>query len=94
MNLVETFLTHVEQRPNAAAIITGDERVFTYADLAKASAGRAAEMRQAGIGAGDIVLIAQGVSVGLYEKLLAVFRLGAVAMFPEPAVGLAGLRQA
>ena len=41
---------------------------------------------------GDIVLIARGVSPELYETLLAVFRLGAVVMFPEPAAGLKGLR--
>ncbi len=38
------------------------------------------------------MLIARGVSVELYETLLAIFRLGAVAMFPEPAAGLKGLR--
>lgn len=47
--------------------------------------------REAGIDAGDVVLVARGVSAELYATLLALFRLGAVAMFPEPAAGLAGL---
>ena len=94
MNLIETFLAQVEARPEAAAIIMPDGRVVSYADLARASAARAAAYVRTGIGAGDVVLIARGVSVELYETLLAVFRLGAVAMFPEPAAGLKGLRVA
>ena len=94
MNLIEAFLTQVEARPEAPAIIMPDGRVVSYADLSHASAVRAAVYARAGIGAGDVVLIARGVSVELYETLLAVFRLGAVAMFPEPAAGLKGLRLA
>ena len=94
LNLVELFLKQVETRPNAAAIITPKGRVVTYAQLAKSSATRALIYQQAGIGAGDVVLIARGISVELYETLLAIFRLGAVAMFPEPAAGLKGLRLA
>ena len=91
MNLVEAFLVQVAARPDAAAIIAPDGRVVSYAELARASNTRARAYRDAGIGAGDVVLIARGVSVELYETLLAVFRLGAVAMFPEPAAGLKGL---
>lgn len=94
MNLVEVFLKQVEARPDAAAIITPKGRTVSYAELAKASAARATAYRRAGIGPGDVVLIARGVSVELYEILLALFRLGAVAMFPEPAAGLKGLRLA
>ena len=94
MNLVETFLAQAEARPDAAAIIAPDGRVVSYAELARASAARALAYERAGVGAGDVVLIARGVSVELYETLLAVFRLGAVAMFPEPAAGLKGLRLA
>ena len=84
MNLIETFLAQVEARPEAAAIIMPDGRVVSYAELSRASVARAAAYARAGVGAGDVVLIARGVSVELYETLLAVFRLGAVAMFPEP----------
>jgi acyl-coenzyme A synthetase/AMP-(fatty) acid ligase len=94
LNLVEAFLRQVEARPDAAAIVTPAARVVTYAQLAKASAARAHAYECSGINAGDVVLIARGVSVELYEILLAVFRLGAVAMFPEPAAGIRGLRLA
>ncbi len=94
LNLVELFLKQVDARPDAAAIITPQGRVVSYRELARASAARAQIYQRSGVGAGDTVLIARGVSVELYETLLAVFRLGAVAMFPEPAAGLKGLRLA
>jgi acyl-coenzyme A synthetase/AMP-(fatty) acid ligase len=94
LNLVELFLSHVKARPDAAAIITPQGRVVTYAELARVSAARAHAYECSGIKSGDVVLIARGVSVELYETLLAIFRLGAVAMFPEPAAGLKGLRVA
>jgi acyl-coenzyme A synthetase/AMP-(fatty) acid ligase len=94
LNLVEAFLRQVEARPDAVAIINGQGRSVTYAELEEASAQRAHAYECSGIVAGDVVLIARGVSVELYETLLAVFRLGAVAMFPEPAAGIRGLRLA
>ncbi len=94
MNLIEAFLTQVAARPDAPAIITPAGRVVTYAQLSRASAARAHAYECSGVNAGDVVLIARGVSVELYETLLAVFRLGAVAMFPEPAAGLKGLKLA
>ena len=94
MNLVEAFLGHAESRPGALALITPTGRTISYGDMARVSAARARAFANAGIGQGDVVLIARGVSPDLYAALLAVFRLGAVAMFPEPARGLKGLRQA
>ena len=94
MNLIETFLAQAAARPDAAAIITPNGHIVSYGDLSRASAVRASAYRHAGVRAGDVVLIARGVSVELYETLLAVFRLGAVVMFPEPAAGLKGLRVA
>jgi acyl-coenzyme A synthetase/AMP-(fatty) acid ligase len=94
LNLVEAFLKQVDARPDAPAIISPTGRIVTYAQLAKASAARAHAYECSGMNPGDVVLIARGVSVDLYETLLAVFRLGAVAMFPEPAAGIRGLRLA
>ncbi len=91
MNLIDAFLEQVEARPDGVAIVGPSGEAVTYARLARRSAARAAAYRAAGIGQGDVVLIAHGVSPELYEVLLAVFRLGAVAMFPEPAAGLKGV---
>jgi acyl-CoA synthetase (AMP-forming)/AMP-acid ligase II len=94
VNPIEYFLEQVERQPEASALITPQGRRVSYRSLARRSAARARAMRAIGIGRGDVVLIARGVSPALYETLLAVFRLGAVAMFPEPAAGLAGARAA
>lgn len=94
MNLSERFLERVESAPESTALITAAGESLSYGELARRASQRAVAMRSAGIGAGDVVLIAHGVSAALYETLLAVFHLGAVAMFPEPAAGLPGLRQA
>ncbi len=91
MNLIDAFLTQVEARPEQTAIVTPRGERVSYAALARRSSARAHAYERAGIGPGDVVLIAHGVSVELYEVLLGVFRLGAVAMFPEPAAGLRGV---
>ncbi len=43
---------------------------------------------------GARVLVTLPVSITLYASLAAIWRLGAVAVFPEPAMGLSGLRHA
>lgn len=91
MNLIGVFLEQAEARPGHAAIVTAAGEQVSYGDLARRSAALARAYQASGIGQGDVVLVAQGVSVRLYEILLALFRLGAVAMFPEPAAGLKGV---
>src|SRR5262249_36682637 len=94
VSLVDVFLARVEERPEAAAIIDARGRTIRYADLAREAAARAAAYASQGIGLGDVVLLARGVSPALYADLLALFRLGAVALFPEPAAGLKGVEAA
>lgn len=94
MSLIATFIAQAQARPDAVAIIDGDGRRVTFGDLDAASARRAQVMREMGLGAGDAILVARGVSIELYEVLLAIFRIGAVATFPEPAAGLDGVRHA
>jgi acyl-coenzyme A synthetase/AMP-(fatty) acid ligase len=94
VNLIEAFLEQASARPDAAAIIAPNGRTVTFGELARSSAARAHAYESLGIAAGDVVLVGRGVSIELYETLLAIFRLGAVAMFPEPAAGLKGLKLA
>lgn len=54
----------------------------------------AARCAARGLGKGDRVLIAMPVGVDLCFALAACWRLGAVAVFPDPALGIAGLRHA
>jgi len=42
----------------------------------------------------DRVLLALSVTLDLYVTIAALWRLGAVIVFPEPALGLSGLKHA
>jgi acyl-coenzyme A synthetase/AMP-(fatty) acid ligase len=94
MSLIETFLTRVDERPEAPAIITAKGEIVTYAQLSRRSAARARAFTAQGMGEGDVALVAMRVGPALYETLLALFRLRAAAMFPEPAAGVMGVRAA
>ncbi|WP_157738769.1 AMP-binding protein [Labrenzia sp. VG12] len=94
MNLIENFLSEAERRPQQTAIIDRKGRSISYAALAKRSADLAAAFAAKGIGKGDRVLIGTFPGIGLYAGLAALWRLGAVVVFPEPAMGLAGFRHA
>ena len=94
MTMLSPFLDSVARAPDRLAVIARDGRGVTYRELADRSAGLADRFRRAGIGHGDRVLVAVPVSCGLYAALIAVWRLGAVAVFPEPSAGLSGLLHA
>lgn len=68
--------------PQKAAIIHGDRQI-TYAGLLRNVRQRAALFAQRGIGKGDGVLIVVPMSIPLYEILIALFQLGAVAVFTD-----------
>jgi acyl-CoA synthetase (AMP-forming)/AMP-acid ligase II len=90
MNLLEVFARQVQARPQALAIIqtrAGSDSCITFAQLDVRARKIAALLHQEGIRAGDPVLIFHPVSIDLYTVLLAVFRIGAVAMFLDPSTG-------
>jgi olefin beta-lactone synthetase len=86
MNLVALLAEQVRARPAQAAIIEA-RRAMTFAELDDASRRAAAMLETRGLRAGDAVLIFEPMSVELYVALLAVFRLGAIAMFLDPSAG-------
>lgn len=94
MSLLDTFLATATRCADKTAVIDGAGRSISFAELADWSAVLASTWRAAGIGKGDRVLLAVPLGLGLYASLAALWRLGAVAVFPEPALGLAGLRHA
>lgn len=69
----------------------GADRMSSFEELDLRSRQGAALLRERGLRAGDPVLIFHPMSSELYEILLGVFRLGAVAMFLDPAAGRAHL---
>src|SRR5262245_11951110 len=94
MNLLQPFFAEAAARGARTAIIAADGGRASYADLLASSARLAAAWRHKGIEAGDRVLLAMPLGIALYACLAALWRLGAVVVFPEPALGLKGLRHA
>lgn len=90
MNLVTLLIEQARARSAAPALIEGRgraRRVTTFAELDRRSRVAAARLRAAGLASGQPVLIFQPMSAELYVALVAVFRLGAVAMFLDPSAG-------
>lgn len=74
------------QRPGATAIIdarggVSRERRLTFAELEKRVAAAAGWLEARGLRHGDAVLVFVPMSAELYIALLAMFRLGVVALF-------------
>ena len=96
MNIITMLEARAAEHPERAAIIdgrNGRERSLSYRALGEGAARLANLLRTAGIGAGDAVLVLQPMSGELYQILLALFRLGAVAMFLDPSAGRAHIEQ-
>ena len=90
MNIAAVLQSLARAQPAAAALIEGrgqHRRVTTFAELEHRSQLAAARLRAAGVAPGQAVLIFQPMSAALYVALIAVFRLGAVAMFLDPSAG-------
>lgn len=94
MNLIEDFLGEAGRQPERIAIIDKAGTAISYGALEQRSGRLAARFTGRGIGKGDRVLIGLFPGLDLYAGLAALWRLGAVAVFPEPAMGLAGFRHA
>jgi olefin beta-lactone synthetase len=80
------------QVPDQLAIIS-DRQSITFAQLEAAASRAAMLLRQSGLNQGDVALIFQPMSVDLYVALLALWRLGMVAMFVDPSAGRSHLEQ-
>jgi acyl-coenzyme A synthetase/AMP-(fatty) acid ligase len=94
MNLVAHMLGVSGIDGAKAAIVTGEGGRVGFSELLGWSSRLAAAWKRAGVQKGDRVVIAMGLGPGLYAGLAALWRLGAVAVLPEPAMGLSGLRHA
>ncbi len=81
-------------RRDEPALIEGDGRVVSFAGLLARAERFAADLQRRGVQKGDRALIAMPVGADLYAALAGLWMVGAVAVFPEPALGLKGLRHA
>lgn len=88
MTIGDLLIAQARARPDAPALVddrTG--RTLTFSELAE-EAGRAAAWWQSqGLRRGQAVLVFVPMSAELYVALLALFRLGAVALFLDPSAG-------
>lgn len=94
MNLISTFLDVAAQRKNTTAIVEGNGRRISYAALSVRSATLAGYWRKKGVRKGDRILVAMQPGIELYASIAALWRLGTTIVFPEPSMGLAGLKHA
>jgi len=94
MNILADFAAGVARHPQRIAIIDRHGHRTSYAELDARAAALADTWTAQGLTAGDRVLLAVGLDADLYAALAALWSIGAVAVFPEPALGLAGLKHA
>ncbi|MBC7805647.1 MAG: AMP-binding protein [Akkermansiaceae bacterium] len=95
MNTASLLLGQVSVRPDAPALIEtigGRDQVLTFADLDEQSGRVAALLHQKGLHSGQTALVFVPMSLDLYIVLVALFRLGVVAMFLDPSAGTAHIR--
>lgn len=96
MTIGDILALQVRTRPDAVALIDarrGGERRLTYSDLGREVAAAAAWLETQGLRRGQAVLVFVPVSADLYVALLALFRLGAVALLLDPGAGRAHIEQ-
>lgn len=92
--ILDAFADVVAQHGPKPAIIEANGKTASFEELEHRTNVLASEFSARGIGHGDKVLLAMPVGITLYACLAALWRLGAVVVFPEPAMGLAGVRHA
>jgi len=96
MNLASLLQEQAHVRPAAPAIIDRigfRDRITSFGALQEQVTRAAALLWQTGLRPGDEVLVFQPMSAELYVALIALFRLGLVAMFIDPAQGIEHIEQ-
>ena len=93
VNVAEHFHNMVKQVPLQIAIIEGKQEI-TYADLQKQVMQTVAYFKNKGIQKGDRVLVFVPMSISLYRIVLALFHIGAVAVFLDEWASLDRLKKA
>jgi len=94
VNVASALGEQARLRPDRPAIVDrarGRDRVVTFAELERSTKQAAAMLRASGLKTGDVVLVFQPMSAELYVALVAILRLGLVAMFVDPSAGVAHL---
>ncbi|MFP4351669.1 MAG: AMP-binding protein [Puniceicoccaceae bacterium] len=90
MNLAGLLDENAVRRPETVALIdgrVGRERRTTYHRLGELAAATAERLSAAGIGEGSRVIVLVPMRAELYATMIALWRIGAVAVFMDPSAG-------
>jgi acyl-CoA synthetase (AMP-forming)/AMP-acid ligase II len=88
MNIAEILQRQAQlTEPAIIDIVHGRDRATSFGELQRLVLQATALLRQAGLQPGEKVLVFQPMSLELYVALIALFRLGLVAMFIDPSAG-------
>lgn len=79
-NVVQLFYKAVNQYPTHTAIVSGNERI-SYTELYRQVQVAAKALSEAGLRRGDRVLVFVPMGIPLYRTVLALFHIGATAVF-------------
>ena len=86
MNIACRLQEQCRQSGDCPAIISQNQSI-SFAELDRASSCAAAYLQDLGLKPGDRVLVFLPMSIDLYIALLALFKLGLIAMFVDPSAG-------
>lgn len=92
--LLDGFAAAVATHGDKTALVEQDGTCVSFSELAARADGIAAAWSAKGLKKGHRVLVAMPISADLYASLAALWSLGAIAVLPEPAMGLRGVRHA
>jgi acyl-CoA synthetase (AMP-forming)/AMP-acid ligase II len=90
MNIAEILLQRASEMGDNAAILDvrrKRDRSYSFRELESATASVASQLTSAGLKPGDGVLLLHPVAAELYLVLIALFRLGGMAIFLDPSAG-------
>ncbi|WP_435102012.1 AMP-binding protein [Arhodomonas sp. AD133] len=93
-DLISVFMDTAVRAGSRPALVDGTGSVIGFTALTARASAFAGRLNAMGIGKGDRVLIAMPVGIDLYIALAGAWSVGAVVVFPEPALGLSGLNHA
>lgn len=79
-NIVEIFELAANSYPDKIALVEGEKRI-TFSDFRQEVDAFAARLIEKGLGVGDRILVFVPMSIDLYRVVLAVFKIGATAVF-------------
>jgi olefin beta-lactone synthetase len=93
-NLTRLLQLQANEQPHRLALIDGRQRQqISFAQLEQVTCQTVSWLQEWGLRSGETALVFQPMSIELYVILLALFRLGMVAMFVDPSAGLSHLEQ-